>query len=64
MSKTTELEKTISILKKEKLRMRELSSQSSTCSKFYFYDSLAEHLAEVIHELSRINELSKTTIYE
>lgn len=57
MGKRNNLEKVLSILRKEQSRSRELSSQSTTKGGFYFYDSIAEHLGEVIHEVSRINDL-------
>lgn len=57
MGKRNNLEKVIDTLRKEQSRARELSSHSTTNGEFYFYDSIAEHLGEVIHEVARINDL-------
>lgn len=59
MSKRSSLEKVIDALRKEQSRARELCGHSTTNGEFYFYDSIAEHLGEVIHEIARINDLLK-----
>jgi hypothetical protein len=59
MSKRSSLEKVIEALRKGQSRARELCGHSTTNGEFYFYDSIAEHLGEVIHEVARINDLLK-----
>ncbi len=59
MSKRSNLDHVIELLRKEKAYARERCLVAESNGEFYLYDSIAEHLGEVIHEVARIKDLLK-----
>jgi hypothetical protein len=55
--KLNSMEIVLKELKKEMERCRSLSIENQKTTAFYYWDSMSEHLRELIHEAAKIRDL-------